>query len=278
MILSRLFILIITTVLFRVCAGAQDTGFVYRDPSIVGVDSIAAKLSETGEQAENTDEEAVEEEGVIYIDTSLQPNGLAVQPDSMKTLKSQSALAYAKNLDSVLADHQRKQKAKAAKVSDKPSWLERFFLSGATMYFFWALAITFILFILYKLFFAEGFFQRTYKRAPVTIMGDEEGNLAQSTDFSNLISQAIQLKNYRLAVRYYYLQTLQKLSAKGHIEFAPDKTNHEYVLELAGKKFKNEFAALTLHYEYAWYGEFEITEQAFSAVQQKFKQFNTGLY
>ncbi len=276
MTLYRPFILIVFTFLISVCAGAQDTGFVYRDPSIVGTDTLDPGLSGTGEREKNVDEEE-EDEDVIYIDTSLQHNGLAIRPDSVDRLKTQSALAYAKNLDSVLADHQRKQKAKAAKVSNKPSWLERFFLSGATMYFFWALAITFILFILYKLFFSEGFFQRTYKRSPVTVMGDEEANLAQATDFSSLISQAIHLKNYRLAVRYYYLQTLQKLSAKGQIEFAPDKTNYEYVQELAGKKFKDEFAALTLHYEYAWYGEFEITEQVFKAVQQKFTQFNTGL-
>jgi hypothetical protein len=94
------------------------------------------------------------------------------------------------------------------------------------------------------------------------------------TDFSKLISMALANKNYRLAIRYQYLQLLQKMSLKGIIEFTPDKTNHEYVTELAGKSYKKDFAAITLQYEYAWYGEFEIDEHTYEKVQQVFKKLN----
>jgi hypothetical protein len=40
---------------------------------------------------------------------------------------------------------------------------------------------------------------------------------------------------------------------------------------MAGKKYSRAFAALTLDYEYVWYGEFEIDEVTFNLIQDKFK-------
>ena len=135
-------------------------------------------------------------------------------------------------------------------------------------------AVVFVSFILYKLFFTEGFFQKTYAKIKVNGMPDETEHLSGNTDYGKLINQAISVKNYRMAVRYHYLQSLQKLSSKAVIQFAPDKTNYQYVRELSGKTYKNAFASLTLHYEYVWYGEFEVDENIFNAIQNKFKQFN----
>ena len=221
-------------------------------------------------------DEAIEED-ILYIDTSLVNNGLVMHRDSMAVMRKQSAFDYAKNLDSVLHEYQRRQKEELSKNKAEPSWLERLFLSSAIMYFFWILAATFIVFILYKLFFSEGFFQRSYKKSPVTVLQDQEEKLSRDTDYQRLINNAIGQQNYRLAVRYYYLQSLQKLAGKSFIEYAPDKTNYEYLGELTGKKFKNEFASLTRSYEYAWYGEFEITEPVFGKIQQQFKQFYSVL-
>jgi len=136
------------------------------------------------------------------------------------------------------------------------------------------LAGVFFFFVLYKLFFTQGFFQRSYATTNVTVLADDTQNLSKTADYTKLIAGAISNKNYRLAVRYHYLQTLQKLSLKEIIQFASDKTNYQYVNELAGKPYKKAFASLTLSYEYVWYGAFEIDENIFSAIQNQFKQFN----
>ena len=272
----RLFILMIAVLFCTVKSKAQDTGFVYRDTSIVGIDSVQTNSINMGTDAVPPGEDVEEavENAVIYVDTSLTKNNLAIEPDSITSLKKQRAFAYARNLDSLLNAYQEQHKEKTEEIREEPSLLEGFFLSKITRYFFWSLAVFFICFILYKLFFAEGFFQRSYTRSAVNILDDQSERLSPDADYSKLIAQAVTQKNYRLAIRYYYLQSLQKLTAKGLIEFAPDKTNHEYLRELTGKKYKNEFAALTLNYEYAWYGEFDISETIFESVQQKFKHFN----
>jgi hypothetical protein len=82
-------------------------------------------------------------------------------------------------------------------------------------------------------------------------------------------------KIYRLATRYLYLQSIQKLNAAGAISFTADKTNSEYLNELTGKPYKPAFTSLTLNYEYVWYGEFLIEEPAFIQLQERFKKFNT---
>ncbi len=276
MIFPRFLILIFVSFLFVAGVAAQDKNYVYRDTAIVELDSAERSLSETGELVDDVGES--DEEEVIYIDTSLVDNGLGVLRDSLADVRDQAALSYAKNLDSLLNAHQEKQQLQQSKTKQGPSWLERFFFSSFTMYFFWILAGIFIAFILYKLFFAEGFFQRNYKKAPVTMLQDPEEKLSRDTDYQRLVNAAIRDKNYRLAIRYHYLQSLQKMAEKSLIEYTPDKTNYEYLREISGKKFKTDFAGLTRNYEYAWYGEFDISEPVFEKIQQKFKQFYSVIH
>jgi hypothetical protein len=84
-------------------------------------------------------------------------------------------------------------------------------------------------------------------------------------------------KNYRLAIRYSYLQTLQKLSGSGLLQFSADKTNYQYVNELHGKPYQNDFAAITLNYEYVWYGKFEIGEDVYNRLFSDYKSFHQKL-
>jgi uncharacterized protein DUF4129 len=269
----RSVILVLVPMLFVVSASAQDNRYVYKDTSIVNTDSVVTNVVEAG----TADEEDDQTSAVVYADTSLHINQLTIDKDSVDAIKRTKAFDYAKNLDSLLYQYQKSQKLKESEPKSSGSWLNSFFSSALTQYFFWMLAGVFIIFILYKLFFTQGFFQRSYTRAKVLESADEETALSSETDFSKLITQALNSKNYRLAIRYHYLQLLQKLTQKGIIEFTPDKTNYEYVKELSGKPYKKDFATITLHYEYAWYGEFEIDEQTFSAIQNKFKQLNNVL-
>lgn len=268
----RHLILILFIFYFNLPADAQDS-YVYQDSSIVSLD--AGKPNQLNNNSTPGSDE--EEETTSFLpDTSLLSNKLSIDPDSIRSLKKAKGLSYAENLDSLLYAHQQQLKARGSE-EDEVSWLQQFFMSPITKYFFWMLAIVFIVFILSKLFFADGFFQRSYTKTAVKILASESGNLSNTADYSKLIEQAVRQQNYRLAVRYHYLQTLQKLAAKGAITFASDKTNQEYLYELSDKKYKKEFASLTLNYDYAWYGEFVISDGAFRTIEQKFIQFNSGI-
>lgn len=250
---------------------AQDSEYVYKDSTVLTADSITARNLVINTKKNNTTD------GKEAIDTVLQNKQFAIFKDSAEALKNNTAFKYAKNLDSILIALQKRQQTQQAPEKASQSWLEKFFFSSVTKIFFWTLACIFIGFIVYKLFIAEGFFQRQTTSSKVTVLPDEEEHLFALTDYDKLLAQAVTEKNYRLAIRYHYLQTLQKLAAKGAIQFTADKTNYEYIRELFGKPYKDEFASLTLNYEYAWYGKFDISESMFTTIQKNFKQFNNQL-
>ena len=244
---------------------------MHHDTAILHTDSVEARLIESA----STVEQLPVELDYLVGDTILKNNFLSIDPDSVKALKNSESFAYAKKLDSLLIAYQQGQEREAATAKNKISWLNRFFLSPFTKYFFWMLALVFVSFILYKLFFTEGIFQRPFGTANVRVIEEETDPLLKNTDYGKLITGAVNTRNFRMAVRYHYLQSLQKLAQKGAIQLASDKTNYQYVSELSGKTYKHSFAALTLNYEYVWYGEFEIDENVFNTIQNKFKKFNS---
>ena len=263
---------IILYLLFFCCrfAVAQDSGYVYKDSSVINADSLATS-SLAAEIKKN------EFLNIDATDTAVRINQLSGVNDSAEALKNAAAFAYAKNLDSILKAVQKKQAAQTTPAKEHTSWLENFFFSSVTKLFFWILAALFTGFILYKLFFTRGFFQRPATISNVTVVPMQQEQAFAATDYNKLITQSVINKNYRLAVRYHYLQTLQKLATKGAIQFTADKTNYKYINELACKPFRDQFVALTLHYEYAWYGGFTTDEIMFAGIQNNFKQFNIQL-
>lgn len=265
---------IITMVILLSCTcytRAQDNHLENNDTTIIKADSVEGKENEDYLAPEEFDEDE------HPADTLLRDNQLFVEPDSVLAVKNSKPFSYSKNLDSLLIAYQRRLEKEGASDNNTSSWLERFFLSPITKYFFWILAGVFVSFILYKLFFTTGFFQQSYAKSNVNVLPFENENSIAATDFDILIAQAISDNNYRMAVRYHYLQTLQKLTLAGAIQFAIDKTNYQYISELSGKTYKNTFASLTLHYEYVWYGEIDIDESVFNSIQRKFVHFNIGL-
>jgi hypothetical protein len=93
-------------------------------------------------------------------------------------------------------------------------------------------------------------------------------------DFNAAIDNAVGLRNFRLAVRLLYLQTLKQLSDTGRIHYKPDKTNRQYVYELANASLKPDFERLTSQFEFVWYGDFPVDETQFASLRTAFNAFN----
>ena len=138
----------------------------------------------------------------------------------------------------------------------------------------WVAAVFLIGFIIYKLFLGEGFFRRERSYKHISDTEKEEDDLSDASAYDGLIAKAVRDKNYRLAIRYSYLQTLQMLSGSGVLQFSADKTNYQYVNELRGKTYQNDFAAITLNYEYVWYGKFDINEDVYSRLLGEYRSFH----
>jgi hypothetical protein len=204
-------------------------------------------------------------------DTSLYKNELNLSYDSIKNWRNLKEYAYTKYLDSLL----KNIKPKEVKEPPRPrtSLLSGLFNSNIVTVLLWTVAIAFVLFILYRLFLTEGAFKRKSKSVKAEAEVEEE-IITNESDFDALIRQALQSGNYRQAVRYQYLRTLHLLAEKSMVQLAPDKTNYQYVSELANRNHQQPFAALTLNYEYVWYGEFEIDKNIYDKIDSNFRGFN----
>lgn len=247
--------------------------------------NILAQDSATNSIAEKTGDLMPAE---ALRDTVLSKNEF-VSKGSVQNYKQDRDFAYMKYLDSLLRqtkdlsiDTFTVNSSNASKrnknISQKPEQknirpASNIFNQPFVKIIFWALAFVFIGFIIYKLFFGENFFTRNRSYKNISDTPKEENSISDSSAYDRLIAQAAINKNYRLAIRYLYLQTLQKLTSSGLLQFSPDKTNYQYVAELEGKPYQNDFAALTLHYEYVWYGRFDLSEEMYNRLVAGYKSF-----
>lgn len=104
----------------------------------------------------------------------------------------------------------------------------------------------------------------------------EEDNI-YAINFSESIQVAISERNFRLATRLLYLQSLRKLADAELITWKINKTNDVYLHELASTSYHESFGFLTKAYEYAWYGEMPLDEALFKNIHQQFINFNSGI-
>lgn len=90
------------------------------------------------------------------------------------------------------------------------------------------------------------------------------------TDFNELIQQATAKNDFRLAIRYQYLNMLKRLSAAELISFDPEKTNLDYTYEIQNEDVRAQFQYTSYVYNYVWYGEFEISQAQYEKAQESF--------
>ena len=233
------------------------------------------------------DDRSVDGENSYYPDT-LKRDYRSIDYDSVRSINNDNGFYYKKYMDSLLRaiearlknmeerrnrDSIRNSKSGPGKGQlRRDSYVDDGIFSGSGLgILFWILAIALFGYIVFKMFLSNAsFFSGNRKNISADIKTEAEEN---TSDPDAMIRNAIKNRNYRLAVRYLYLQTLIRLSEKKFIRVNSNKTNYEYVREVRNQKFANEFASLTLKYEYVWYGEYAVDEKLFEQIHYSFTQF-----
>jgi hypothetical protein len=106
---------------------------------------------------------------------------------------------------------------------------------------------------------------------------NEEEEIIQSADISRLIEEAIANREYRLAIRYYYLRLLKNLDSQKIIKYEYQKTNAEYLDEIKEQDLKTSVKRIIRLYNFIWYGNFPVTDEDFNMVQNSFRSIETNL-
>jgi len=96
-----------------------------------------------------------------------------------------------------------------------------------------------------------------------------EANIHES-DLDRHIREAIEGKNYALAIRLYYLAIIKELSLNRWIKWKRDKTNKDYLREMRNTNLFKPYREVTRIFERAWYGQSELVEQDFQNLKPQF--------
>lgn len=105
----------------------------------------------------------------------------------------------------------------------------------------------------------------------------EDEQIIKNENIDVLIANAIEQKNYRLAIRYYYLLSLKYLTEKQVIIWQQEKTNEDYITEIESDTLKQSFKNITRIYDYVWYGEFNVDQLRFESLKTPFETLNKSI-
>lgn len=147
--------------------------------------------------------------------------------------------------------------------------------SGFIKIVLFVLAGAALIFILLKLFNKPSDLEIEATNPTVNFENITEAVL--ESDLERHLRKAKDENNYKLVIRIYYLIIIKELSGKRLITWKKDKTNAEYVRELGAKSSTNTFKELTLIFEWVWYSEYQISENQYHAISNRFEGYIKGL-
>lgn len=157
-------------------------------------------------------------------------------------------------------------------------WIDKTTYGGVVIkYFLLGLSVALLVYIVFKSFGIDPAQLWRGEVQKVTLPYSESLENIHEINFDEEIERAVSQHNYRLAVRLLYLKCLKQLSDTNLIQWQIDKTNSAYIYELTDPKQKQMFGLLTRQFEYVWYGDFHIDQQAFSNINGLFQNFKKQL-
>lgn len=237
-----------------------------QDNNAYATDSVVETITVSPPEEYYEDEELYQP-----ADTVLKLYEMSIAMDSLEGLKRKKEFAYIKNIDSLLKASQEKQPKLKQQVRTSDSFMTRLLGGPVIKMILWTLAIFFVGIIIYQLLKNQGLFKRS-SSSKVAEKPTEEDLVLLNDDFGKLSQHAQAIGDYRMAVRYHFLEILQQLKEQNHINYEPDKTNGRYVYELP-LNWRNDFSKLIFQYEYVWYGHFDINKEQYEQVRKGFHSF-----
>ena len=137
-------------------------------------------------------------------------------------------------------------------------------------YLLLAIGIFIIVRLLYKY---DVFKKRAARQNPPDIRLADDEEIVKSSNISTLIDKSKQESDYRMAIRYLFLNMLRQADQQELIRFTKNKTNDDYIVEIKDKTLARGFENLTYYYDFIWYGQYPVDETFFAQLEEKFDGF-----
>lgn len=133
-------------------------------------------------------------------------------------------------------------------------------------YIIMAATASLVLYLLYKAKVLDYVFpSKNAGESTEYIVGQEN---IHEINFEEAIGNALGQGDFRLAIRLQYLKILKLLTVKELIHWKPNLTNQSYVQELEKTPHHHDFTEITRYFEFAWYGDFDVSEAGFKEMKE----------
>ncbi|MBK7035697.1 MAG: hypothetical protein KBF42_09285 [Chitinophagales bacterium] len=126
-----------------------------------------------------------------------------------------------------------------------------------------------LVFILLKLF-GKGLFGNKKVDVVQKTTLHELDERPMETDLERFLREALENRDFRLAIRIYYLMLLKILHDKNFIEWKKNKTNMDYLAEVSKHPSYPRLSNNTIMYEFIWYGEKTLGESQFNLIRTSY--------
>lgn len=194
------------------------------------------------------------------------------QPVKQNTIDKKNWIELKKKLK--IKDYKPEKKKEEKKKTDKSKY--NFELSEQwrliIKWIIFGLLIGLLVFLVLKVLGINPFNRKVEKNKINIALDELEENLDTAAIDPHLY-EAIKSKNFKLAIRLYYLMIIQKLALKEKIIWKKHKTNKHYLNEIRNKEEYLPLKKLTLTYEKSWFGESDITEDEYNYINIDFVNF-----
>jgi hypothetical protein len=227
-----------------------------------------SSATDTTAQINAPPEEVDKKDSIQYFDQITQQPVFyerRIHDSTIKRIKQDEAYWYA---------DQKPEKQKAEPTQNNDSVLAKPWVRNLV----WIVML--VVFIVVLVWYLIAGNIRVFRKAPITLYEDKPLDLQEdlfSINFENEIKKAIELKNYRLAIRLHFLHALKQMNNNEMIVYKPTKTNADYLFHLFGTPYYRPFFKLTRIFDYVWYGNFQLNPDRFTELQKEFIQFNDQL-
>ena len=118
------------------------------------------------------------------------------------------------------------------------------------------------------------------RKARRAILDSEEGEQHEDfneIDFASALEEALKANDFNKAIRLLYLSALKELTEREHIRWQSGKTNYQYQQELQVSHLQGAFRKLGYFFEYAWYGNFRISEHQYKEAERSYQSLQQNL-
>lgn len=141
-------------------------------------------------------------------------------------------------------------------------------------YLIYLLLFILAIYLIVRVLTNESFNRLFTKKAKNLSSVDLRKEHIETIDLNQLLNDALTTEDYRLAIRYQFLITLQKLSQEDVIQWHYEKTNSDYLTEIKESSLQQGFKKVAYLYDYIWYGEQPINVTKYEKVIVDFKSIN----